>query len=505
MLKILIIDDEYYFRKFLQTCIDWKNIDCEIVGEASDGEEGFKLLNKLSPDVVLLDINMPCMDGIEFSRRVYEEQRPANLIILSGHSEFKYAQQAIQYGVKNYLLKPINEVELTTALQAIKNDIFEKQKMHQERLLNNLIYEIPIRPDDWRFSYPYYQILVIETETSYSENTGKYNRIKNSIHEILSDDYVHIFAADKNYRLVCLLGLSKLYKLQDNTLQARMEHIIEYAKEQLGVALIIGIGLEVDNLEHIKDSYNTAVFSLQNRHADFYAPIINYKNVIKHVNSRFVFNSELKKKLMIALRQNEFEKLENIIHELFSKIQSEKISYNLMKYHYIELINICLEYLEELSIPYSNVFSREELDYNNLFDKLSVSMAITYITEFYHKVLLYVEKNTGSFGSKQIVEINAYIDQNFCNSEFKIQDISDHFSMNYHYLCNRFKKQTGMTLNHYITSKRIAKAKQLMKDGYCNITLLAEMVGYNDLGYFGKCFKKETGISPTKYIETIHK
>lgn len=512
MLKILIIDDEYYFRQFLLSYINWKDYGCEIVGEASDGEEGMALLEQLHPDIVLLDINMPCMNGIEFSRIVYEKKFPVSLIIISGHSEFEYAQQAIRYGVKNYLLKPIDENDLISTLYSIKDELDKKaqlQKIQQEEMLSNLIYGLSFPLKDWAIACPYYQILVIEfdEQIDFPMETEKYSHIRTQIQDIaikaLSDTYTLLFCIDKNHRIVCLLGLSMLYKLLDNHLQNSIADIVTEAQNIFSLSLTVGMGIEVNSIEHIKDSYKTAIFSIQNRHTDTNASIVNYKSIKNYVNPHYMLNSEMRNALIMALRQNEFEKIQCLIYDLFQKMQSEKISYSIIKYHYSELIGICLEYLEELSISPVNIFSNDELDFDHVFDKLSIESAQNNIIEKYQRVLLYIKKSTVSSSAKQMLEITQYIELHFCDSEFKIQDIADHFSINYHYLCNRFKKQTGVTLNQYITYKRITKAKQLMDDGYCNITLLAEMVGYNELGYFGKCFKKEVGISPSRYIESI--
>lgn len=132
MLKILIVDDEYYFRQYLKNCIDWEGLECQIVGEASDGEEGLALLEEYSPDLVLLDVNMPRIDGIEFSKKVFEAKREVGIVILSGHSEFQYAQKAMKYGVKSYLLKPLDEEELSFTVQEIGKKL-QEQKQYRKK------------------------------------------------------------------------------------------------------------------------------------------------------------------------------------------------------------------------------------------------------------------------------------------------------------------------------------------------------------------------------------
>lgn len=129
MLKVLLVDDEMYVRKGLYELIDWMDLNMEIIGEAENGAEALNLIESLQPDVIITDIRMPILDGLELIRAV--EKMPLLepvFIIISGYHDFKYAQQAIRYGVHDYILKPIDDEELTTTLQKSANLICNKRK-----------------------------------------------------------------------------------------------------------------------------------------------------------------------------------------------------------------------------------------------------------------------------------------------------------------------------------------------------------------------------------------
>ncbi|MBO9598418.1 MAG: response regulator, partial [Cohnella sp.] len=129
MMKIILVDDEIFVRKGLLALIPWQRLGYEVVGEADDGEEAMKLIDRLRPDVVITDIRMPVMDGLRMIGNVRENGGYApKFIIISGYSDFKYAQQAVRYGVQDFILKPIDEDELTVALLRIKDLIEEEHR-----------------------------------------------------------------------------------------------------------------------------------------------------------------------------------------------------------------------------------------------------------------------------------------------------------------------------------------------------------------------------------------
>ena len=127
MLKVMIVDDEYYFREALKVSLDWEELGFTICAEAKNGNDALLKADELSPDIVLVDINMPVMDGLEFVKEIKNKGLDCKIVILTGHSEFQYAKQAVQLGVHNYLLKPVNEKELMESLLDLKELLKEKE------------------------------------------------------------------------------------------------------------------------------------------------------------------------------------------------------------------------------------------------------------------------------------------------------------------------------------------------------------------------------------------
>ena len=153
VLKVLLVDDEALVREGLKTIIPWEEYGFSICGTAQDGREGLQKIRELKPDVAVVDIRMPLMDGLELSRIVREEQPGVRIVLLTGYSEFEYARSALRAGVKCYLLKPVEEEELIKELRSIRQELERESGQERSRqesrslLFNRLLQELFHRPD----------------------------------------------------------------------------------------------------------------------------------------------------------------------------------------------------------------------------------------------------------------------------------------------------------------------------------------------------------------------
>lgn len=536
MTKVVIVDDEFYFRQYLKSCIDWEGMGCHISGEASDGEEGLLLVEREEPEIVILDINMPIIDGIEFSKLIYERKLETRIIILSGHSEFQYAQKAMKYGVKSYLLKPLNEEELCQAIREISKEMealrsyqvkltsLEKQvkrnqPLLEEKLLNDLIRgvisagsahgKMSSEPKGMNLEYHFFVVLVMEIDDFKSRQWDVADKelwkyaVRNIAQELIPGNMHPYFCVDERDSIVCLLcgDVSK-----DNSkaeIRKCVLQIAEFISKHLPFTVTIGIGNAASDPGGITTSYQQALFSLKNKYNSGGNSVVDYEKTKSFISQNTLIHSGIRNELIMGMRQGERESVQCILKKIFREAQELRISYDMLQCHCMEFIFTCLEYLEEVSVPFTDIFPQMQSPMEMLDGIHTISQAESSILDLFDKALCYIGEHKNTRGMKQMEEIKAYIAEHFCEAEFKINDIAGYFYVNYHYLCHSFKKQTGITLNQYITSLRIERAKTLIDQGCRNMTLLAEQVGYGALGYFGKCFKKYTGVSPSKYMEKI--
>lgn len=178
MIGIVIVEDESYIRKGMVMTTPWEQFGCKVIGEASDGQEGYELIKKLQPDIVITDVNMPVMDGIEMLRKL-ECVSNTEYIIISGYSDFSYAQQAIKLGVRDYLLKPIDDDDFYRILKKVILYIENKHSIEKQREQSQLIQEgkeILAKEEGFDTHYDSRQMYVMKAvewiEVHFSENIG---------------------------------------------------------------------------------------------------------------------------------------------------------------------------------------------------------------------------------------------------------------------------------------------------------------------------------------------
>lgn len=190
MLKVLLVDDDYAQRSYLENVIDWGSEDCVIAGEASDGREALECVDRLKPDLVLLDVHMPSMDGLEFLKKISEGDCQVQVVIVSGFDEFEYAREAMKYGARNYILKPVNENELLGVIRKTKQEIAEKQKVKEKLLIDLVSGKIDSTEtlNALKHSRPRYGRLVTNTMELIDKN---YTDVNLSLESIAASLFVH--------------------------------------------------------------------------------------------------------------------------------------------------------------------------------------------------------------------------------------------------------------------------------------------------------------------------
>jgi two-component system, response regulator YesN len=288
LLKVLLVDDEYWIRRLLKRCIDWNSIGLEIVGEASSGEDAIELVDKIKPDIIFTDICMSSIDGIDFAHCVNQKYPGTQIVVITGYDDFKYAQRSIKSGIKDYLLKPIDDEEVMKTALKIKKEILDKRRaaceyavlkkqftenrdFFIERLLNRLIQpnininEVKVHMDylDFQFKYKDFQVVVLEILSRYKDSNLKeeieidykiktMEELKKTFHEY---EKINIFF-DMNYRITLLINLE-----QDN--DGDLFNLVKLTvQDTLKCSICIRCGSIINGIENIRQSYSEAIEQL---------------------------------------------------------------------------------------------------------------------------------------------------------------------------------------------------------------------------------------------------
>lgn len=524
MLKIVIIDDEYYTRMALEVSTPWNEIGYDLVGGADDGEEGLKLIIDKNPDVALVDINMPKMDGLTLVKKVKEHKLSTQCVMLTGYSEFAYARKALQLGVSNYLLKPVNTNELIQELDKLKRNIVPKHRLLQEEFLSKMSgskFKVmtteqqmkvlkKIQLDNINFNCQMRVITVNHINTTqqleHIEADYSESHIKESLYKIVDDnkgEWIGICWDTDDYtcNLITIDHHSDIKgsELEKNLMKYKYE-IDNAGKEKV----VICISEQFNDINKLWSINQTNQHILTNK------IILDIENPIYISDTKLGIGYEHKgltdkqrQQLIIYFRKREIDKFKVFLNKMLKEILDKKYPVSVIESMVKQLFSLAYDYAKECrcidaidwhdqkswKIKIKYFINMEQLE-NWLIDFFSQYMQKLRVTEISESDIL-------------VNRIKEYVECNYHQHDCNIQKVVDNFNFNYHYICKLFKTKTDDTLGEYIITTRMENAKVIIKSGERNVEKLADSCGYTDSRYFSKCFKKYHGITPSSYIKRI--
>ncbi len=535
MLKIMIVDDEFYFREAIKISLPWNELGFEICGEAKNGRDALEKVEAYKPEIIIVDINMPIMDGLEFVQHLREKNNDIKIIILTGHSEFNYARQAVKLEVFNYLLKPVDEEELKKTLLDLKN-IIEKEviiKTEMDRLKQQVRESIPLLKDKFlnellrgnlskkdsgtikRMEYlkvnsssDYYLAVTIELDTDdeWDDDDKQLWKfaVSNIADEILSEKYEFDRCYDNDDRICIIIGTKNNGDKKNflSGLECKLEWIRSLVAKYMDFSVTIGVGETRNDLFDVYDSYKESIVALKNKVTVGKNKVILYSSVAEPGIKVNLFSVEQRSQLLMSMRLANEKEVDACITQIFDRMRCENIHYELLYVICIELISVCYEFIIEIGASLEEIFPDKQFSIiGRLQLKKSINEMEEWIRQIYRHTLETIKRNKSSKASIMIGDVKKYIRENYHNYELGIDEIAKNLFINYAHLCFIFKRDTGVTINEYLTEFRIRKAKELFDRGNTLVLDVAGKVGYADANYFGKCFKKYYGIPPSKYLE----
>lgn len=514
MIKIMIVDDMPLYREYLRNFIDWNAYGFEVCCEARDGREALELYDNFQPDIVLTDIVMPYMDGLELSEKLRDENPDVSIILITGNSEFEYARKAVKLGVCDYIVKPFEKEELIIALLKLQDNInlvleIQNEKdvrrdEQREHLLRQYIYtnnaEKNILKDQLNpFSFPYFVVATIRIDLYEnkveSEEILKWKQILSSmlLNMIQINGEKKIFH-DYEGNIVTILNF-KDKESMDEYKGYEFKDIGNLAKEHIGFAVSVGISDYCYETRHLRDAYYQTIQALSSSYAEHNTKIYDYKKMILDSRSEFYswdLLDEINKNLEILSYQG-IEKL--IISELDRIREYENVEFAAMIY--MSLLSVLFSYLVKQGRNIDDIFGKGFHPYSIINNEPSYENKRRFICMCYRKAIDYQLGHQNTKSHQIAAHAKKYITLNYGNPELSIADLSRELLVNQTYLRKMFKDEYQMTISDYITKYRMETAKELIRKENSKLTYISNEVGYNDTSYFSKCFKKYFGYLPS--------
>ena len=533
MYRILLVDDEILVRDAIKENIDWKSIDCELVGDCENGKQAAEFVQEHPVDIVLTDILMPYMDGMELSHFLHDNYPDIVIVIFSGFGEFEYAKKAIQYGVSEYLLKPVTAMELTSVIEKMKQKVDqqrrEKSKMdklaqnsekyrkneqiirskNMEALVNcttdvnKTIQRLSEMGVD--ISAASYRVALFDIDLysgMYKLDTEKRQEsalmafvLFNISDEIVTREKAGIAYQEGNNRVGILFQETWSRNFTSKTKEICRE-IQQKTKEVMGFDVSMGIGKWVKKPEELIQSHDMAAQTLQYRYLLGGNLLIDMEE--QHPAQEINLDESLAdlKEFMKTGQKEQVDQTLATIEEAIRQALMEKSRACMYLQQVIRTMdNAC----EDVSADMDRI--REDRDelLRQVTDQKSFEDACKVVQKHTDRIFeILSEMNTSSSERQARLAID-YIQKNYMDPDLSLNSICSYLNISTSYFSTIFKDQTGETFTEVLIRTRMEKAKELLEKTTMKNYEIAEKVGFSDPHYFGISFKKMTGCTPTEY------
>jgi len=528
MLKLIIIDDERATREKLIENIQWDKLNIQFIGDAKDGVDGLELIRQNQPDIVLLDVRMPRMNGIECAAEIRKISLDCKIIFLSGFTDKEYLKSAIQLNAVDYIEKPIDLDELFIVLnktavlcqeenkkkinesilysKAQQNATFIKQELALEMIRRNTEPSIlKKRFDDIKINIPLnenYRCILLRFNVH--KATGVENDFIMRKEQVLEAIYKEFTLSDQP----CIAGVMDrthvVVQTYGKTAENNMTLRETFRKIQTSVndmyqsegLVTVGVGSIVRGIENTGKSYQHAQKALQQSFFKGHDSINFYEN--KEDGDKSINVDQINQNILNYLKDGDLTKASLTIEDLVSDIkrQAEGMQIQFIKAVFLSIMLNISSLAKENGLTIGNEWNDEQLQWASLLNTFSIDEIKYFILEKLGLLFKQIEELKGK--SKKIRIVMEYIKCHY-NEDISVVLIAEHLGMRSTYLSTLFKKETGKTLGEYIESVRIEKARELLKNDLLKLTEVSSLVGYNNANYFTTVFKKVTGMYPSDY------
>lgn len=543
MIKVLIVDDEFLVRMGLRTIIDWESLGFEVIGDAENGEKALEMSKKLSPDVVLTDIIMPEMDGLELIRALKEELPQTKVVVLSCYQDFEYVREAMQYlGALDYVPKlSMQSKDLIKVMSNVKSVIEREQDKHRqvkklerqlsqnihvmrskwlhERLVNTEIDKISwldnkktlkLNLDDKK---DYIAICMcvhgynkLGEEDDIADDTImkssvinvldgiiQRNRRKGNTFYVTEGEFCIIMNIDTNNHGFCTRDIDDICRQFLNDL-----------KLYLNITASIGISGRTADLFQLNKAYDEAFQACKLRFYRGKDAIVHSKDILPYIE-KWYFDGDMVKKLISSLEEGSEPEVLAILNEYFEKVEKNgRILPDVVLGECNEILSIFSSVLKMYGANIYDVNNKDDSGsdpYRALAGCETLDEVIDWYDLFINKYFKCFRKAKHNKYGREISRAIEYINQNY-TKELRLRDVAAHIGMNESYLSHVFKKETGHAFTDFVNNRRIKKAKELFRREDMNVQEVSYLVGYTNVSYFSKVFKQIVGVNPNEYKKT---
>ncbi|MGG0823554.1 response regulator [Paenibacillus turicensis] len=507
--RIMIVDDEVILRSGIVHLCNWSDYGIEFVAQAANGQEALALIEAHSPHVVITDIVMPVMDGVELTKNIKKMYPHIKIVVLSSYSEFNYVREVFKYGVTDYLLKPkVSAEELIALIQSLCSDVdlpmlshepakFDRslvlsQWLNQDTTLDPTLDDATIEELKAQFPFPHFHMVKASTNlilmrTSYNQSQMEQIILQNAQTYLSELHYTVVFL--KNEMLV----LSNYDLSQEEHVRLAISQFAIEIQNTFNYISFVS-AQPFQQFEEILPQHERLTPYLGKLFYFPGQPIVDEDNILL-TGEKVDFDLNT---FTTMLRMFAMDDACKMLTSFFDEVKQGQA------YDDYSLKRICQ------NIVYTAISTIEQykrLESGGTSSKLKQFKSIDLahdIAELEHVMTLFITElqSATTQGDQQhsilLHQIYDYVQQNYAN-DISLTEMANHLHMNYSYLSSYFKQRTGENLTTYINRIRVEQAKKLLLDLNLSVSEVSAMTGFSEHNYFSKVFKKLTGFTPLEF------
>ena len=523
--KVILVDDEEEVIDAIKSRILWEQLGLQIVGSATNGVKALELVEKLQPDIVITDIKMPYMDGLELSRRLNDEYRNVHIIIFTGFDEFDYAKEAVHLEIDEYMLKPINAVELSECLKRVKNSLDKEreEKLNVQKLENYFDDVLPIIQTNFFVSLiegrvneseyekflqaykidlngPYFCCAVIKNSENNVPEEMSPLLLSMSVEREIKARIVGKFKCREFIYLGNTVLIIEL-KSKEETVELTdvCDKFCKWVNRVIGAVVTAGIGMVCDNISNINNSYDGAREAVSYRVLYGTKRAINIDEITSNKQNMGLQSEETKMhELFKAIYLGNEQEIEAATNREVDRIHSNSNTISQYKLYTMEMVGAFYRFCENNFIDFNDFLGEMSNPYEKV-PKMDESTLKKWIVQVSTEMGKQLKSVRNSKSRRLINDAKNIVANRYMEEDLSLDKVCSIMGVSNSYFSSIFKKETGISFVSYLTDYRMDIAAKLILDTNEKSYKIGEMVGYMDANYFSYVFKKKFGISPSKY------
>ncbi len=524
MLKVIIADDEERICKLVHALVDWESLSMEVVATAHNGLETLELVRKYPVDILITDIRMPGMSGLDVIRELREERPGMEIIIISGYAHFEYAKTAISYGVGNYLLKPINKTELVSTLEKVRDGILNKRAIEEntsqliqknekdikriQRLLIDYLLEQKCKKMDLEELNEEYHLhmhpgcfqafwLKMDGKTKDITPNGMgivMGKVEQLLEKSLEPKCIEMIITQKSTSCIGIMNYKTSEQGEIKRILRNCLTQLEYEKALYGdVTFSMAISSLTDKTEDLVEIVNEVVTTIKERLTRGTGKILERIVFEKKIRDRNMLETYLRM-ITQAIELKSPEESEKTIQVMLGEIEKAGDMYG---YEILDLVHTC----GNLFLSQIKIENRQEClaQFDEECDQCrDVEELFGMLEELQNSHIQRIRQQYTDDVNRPIRQAKQYI-QNHYQEPISLETVSEIVGLSPAYFSTLFKKYENEGFAKYLINVRVEQAKIILRESNISISEVCKKVGYNDIKHFNQTFEKVTGVKPTTY------